>query len=74
VPTPPAPPSNKPRLTKSLRRGSTGLNVAYIQRFFRIKPDGQFGPITERKVKEFQQAQGLFVDGIVGPLTWARIA
>jgi len=74
VPTPPAPPSNKPRLTKSLRRGSTGLNVAYIQRFFRIKPDGQFGPITERKVREFQQAQGLFVDGIVGPLTWARIA
>ena len=74
VPTPPAPPSNKPRLTKSLRRGSTGLNVAYIQRFFRIKPDGQFGPITERKVKEFQKAQGLFVDGIVGPLTWARIA
>ena len=74
VPAPPAPPSNKPRLTKSLRRGSTGLNVAYIQRFFRIKPDGQFGPITERKVKEFQQAQGLFVDGIVGPLTWARIA
>ena len=74
VPTPPAPPSKKPRLTKSLRRGSTGLNVAYIQRFFRIKPDGQFGPITERKVKEFQKAQGLFVDGIVGPLTWARIA
>lgn len=74
VPTPPAPPSNKPRLTKSLRRGSTGLNVAYVQRFFRIKPDGQFGPITERKVKEFQKAQGLFVDGIVGPLTWARIA
>jgi peptidoglycan hydrolase-like protein with peptidoglycan-binding domain len=74
VPTPPAPPSKKPRLTKSLRRGSTGLNVAYIQRFFKIKPDGQFGPITEKKVKEFQKAQGLFVDGIVGPLTWARIA
>jgi peptidoglycan hydrolase-like protein with peptidoglycan-binding domain len=74
VPTPPAPPSKKPKLGKSLKRGSTGLNVAYLQRVLGIKPDGQFGPITERKVREFQQSQGLVVDGIVGPITWSKIA
>jgi peptidoglycan hydrolase-like protein with peptidoglycan-binding domain len=74
VPTRPAPPSKKPKLGRPLKRGSTGLNVAYLQRVLGIKPDGQFGPITERKVKEFQQSQGLVVDGIVGPITWSRIA
>ena len=73
VPTPPAPTSSKPRLGRALKRGSTGVNVAYLQRVFGIKPDGQFGPITERKVREFQQSQGLVVDGIVGPITWSRL-
>jgi peptidoglycan hydrolase-like protein with peptidoglycan-binding domain len=73
VPTSPAPTSSKPRLGRALKRGSTGVNVAYLQRVFGIKPDGQFGPITERKVKEFQQSQGLVVDGIVGPITWSRL-
>jgi peptidoglycan hydrolase-like protein with peptidoglycan-binding domain len=73
VPAPPAPPSNKPKLGKSLRRGSTGTNVAYLQRVLGIRPDGQFGPITDRKVREFQQAQGLLVDGIVGPITWSKL-
>jgi peptidoglycan hydrolase-like protein with peptidoglycan-binding domain len=74
VPTRPSPPSKKPKLGRPLKRGSTGLNVAYLQRVLGTKPDGQFGPITERKVKEFQQSQGLKVDGIVGPITWSRIA
>jgi peptidoglycan hydrolase-like protein with peptidoglycan-binding domain len=33
--------------------------------------DGWFGPETEAAVKEFQQRNGLEVDGIVGPITWA---
>jgi peptidoglycan hydrolase-like protein with peptidoglycan-binding domain len=39
-----------------------------------------FGPISgvfdaslESSVKNFQQAQGLTVDGIVGPATWAKL-
>jgi peptidoglycan hydrolase-like protein with peptidoglycan-binding domain len=35
--------------------------------------DGIFGTKTESGVKTFQGAQGLDVDGIVGPATWAKI-
>ena len=35
--------------------------------------DGDFGPNTERAVKEFQQGHGLDQDGEVGPATWAAL-
>jgi peptidoglycan hydrolase-like protein with peptidoglycan-binding domain len=35
--------------------------------------DGIFGAKTESGVKTFQGDQGLAVDGIVGPATWAKI-
>jgi hypothetical protein len=76
APTPapaPAAISTKPRLTNSLKRGSTGANVRYLQTVLGIKSDGQFGPITDRAVRAFQAAQGIKVDGIVGPITWGRL-
>jgi peptidoglycan hydrolase-like protein with peptidoglycan-binding domain len=73
IPTPP-PVSTKPRLSSSLKRGSTGANVRYLQSALGINSDGQFGPITDKAVRAFQKEQGLKVDGIVGPLTWGRIA
>ncbi|XXF79569.1 peptidoglycan-binding protein [Myxococcaceae bacterium GXIMD 01537] len=35
--------------------------------------DGVFGPKTKQAVMAFQRAQGITVDGIVGPQTWGRL-
>ena len=38
-----------------------------------LKVDGQFGEYTEDKLKIYQNVQGLTVDGVCGPVTWADI-
>ncbi|WP_158835536.1 peptidoglycan-binding domain-containing protein [Streptomyces sp. NRRL S-350] len=59
-----------------LRTGSSGQPVKCLQAFLnlaglghRIAVDGDFGPDTEGLVEDFQRADGLPVDGIVGPRT-----
>ncbi|WP_231184600.1 peptidoglycan-binding protein [Haladaptatus sp. DYF46] len=38
-----------------------------------LSHDGSFGPETESTVKSFQSANGLTVDGYVGPNTWSEL-
>ena len=72
VPSPP-PSIKKPRLIRFLKRGSTGLNVVYLQAALGLKRDGIFGPITDARVRQFQREQGIKVDGVVGWVTWGRL-
>jgi peptidoglycan hydrolase-like protein with peptidoglycan-binding domain len=61
--------------------GSTGDDVKRLQRVLaRQLLWNPFGPITgvfdatlETSVKTFQQSNGLTADGVVGPLTWAKL-
>jgi peptidoglycan hydrolase-like protein with peptidoglycan-binding domain len=64
----------------TLRRGSTGPDVRRLQRILVMikvldytQIDGTFGPKTEAAVREFQQGEGLTVDGVVGPATWGAL-
>jgi peptidoglycan hydrolase-like protein with peptidoglycan-binding domain len=64
-----------------LRLGSRGGAVKTVQQrlgalhYFDVGPaDGVFGANTYHAVIAFQKVQGLTRDGIVGPVTWARLA
>lgn len=57
----------------TLRRGSRGPEVRFLQEALNLIPDGIFGPITEEAVKDFQKPYGLVPDGIVGRHTWNKI-
>ncbi len=35
--------------------------------------DGNFGPNTQEQVRAFQEAEGIQVDGVVGPETWGAL-
>lgn len=55
--------------TKTLRLGSTGVDVMQLQIKLGIKVDGKFGLDTLHAVQAFQTANGLIADGIVGKNT-----
>jgi hypothetical protein len=38
-----------------------------------LKIDGEFGPLTENAVRDFQKTHGLGVDGVCGPATWKAL-
>jgi len=59
---------------QTIRQGSRGPLVQEVQEILGIAPaDGIFGPGTARLVKEWQSANGLVADGIVGPNTLGKL-
>lgn len=63
----------------TLRRGSDGHHVEILQRlldqlgFLDGAVDGDFGSGTRAAVKDFQRANGLSADGVVGSGTWTAL-
>lgn len=56
---------------RPVKLGSTGKAVQAIQIALGTTADSKFGPVTDRLVRNFQTANRLTADGIVGPKTWA---
>jgi peptidoglycan hydrolase-like protein with peptidoglycan-binding domain len=61
-----------------VQQGSQGHPVPALQYLLRdrghhVTVDGIFGPKTEAAVEQFQIADQLHVDGIVGPQTWGTL-
>lgn len=66
---------------ETVRKGDTGDNVRKVQQVLAdagfknssgrkpLVADGEFGVVTEKRVKQYQKNNGLTVDGIVGPQT-----
>ena len=56
-----------------LKKGSSGEDVKRLQDKLGITADGSFGPATETKVMEWQTANSLTADGVVGDTTWGKL-
>ncbi|MFI1729991.1 peptidoglycan-binding protein [Streptomyces acidicola] len=61
-----------------MQQGASGERVKTLQYLLKahgstLTVDGAFGPGTDSAVRSFQSANGLAVDGIVGPATWQAL-
>ena len=75
APAAPAAPAKlaKPALKGSLKNGSKGEQVKYLQQQLGLPIDGNFDGKTHAAVVAFQKKKKLAADGIVGPMTWKAI-
>ena len=74
-----APWDDKPRVLKLSQPRMEGSDVVQLQEALKkagiaVGVDGEFGPGTDKAVKELQQKKSLTADGIVGSKTLAAIA
>jgi hypothetical protein len=65
--------------SQTLKPGDTGPQVKQLQEALNSlgysvgKPDGDYGPATQSAVEQFQAANNLATDGVVGPETLAKL-
>ena len=58
---------------RPLQTGSRGTHVIIWQRALGISPDGHFGPQTAQATREWQRANRLEADGVVGINSWLKM-
>ena len=58
---------------KLLKEGDSGPRVAFVRKKLLLPTDGTFDESVLEAVHELQDANGLRVDGVVGPLTWSYL-
>jgi murein DD-endopeptidase MepM/ murein hydrolase activator NlpD len=73
TPVAPAKPVVASKARATVKQGSKGADVVYLQGKLKLTADGDFGPKTHAAVIAFQTKKKLVADGIVGPKTWAAI-
>lgn len=67
-------PAHDDQARPTLRRGARGAFVTRLQELLGISPTtGNFGPVTEARLRSAQRAGGVVPDGIAGPRTWALL-
>lgn len=60
------------------QRGTKGTLAAAVQAalcecWYNLDIDGDFGPLTENALRDFQRRNDLEIDGIAGPATYAKL-
>ncbi len=56
-----------------LKSGMSGEPVKRMQAKLGVAADGEFGPGTEKALRDYQSANGLAVDGLAGPDTFVHM-
>lgn len=56
-----------------VKLGTKGASAMLVQAVIGAKADGDFGPKSVEALKNWQTANGLKPDGVVGPITWDKM-